>query len=111
MPVMMFAIVFGLSTDYQVFLLSRIQEEWHVHHDNARAVHDGMTRVSGVITGAAVIMIAVFASFVVGGQRLLRRSASGSPPPSPWTRSSSGSPSSPPSCTSWATGTGGCPPG
>jgi putative drug exporter of the RND superfamily len=77
MPVMMFAIVFGLSTDYQVFLLSRVQEEWHAHHDNARAVHDGMTRVSGVITGAAVIMIAVFASFVIGGQRLLQEIGTG----------------------------------
>ncbi len=76
-PVMTFAIVFGLSTDYQVFLLSRIQEEWHVHHDSARAVHDGVTRVSGVITGAAVIMIAVFASFVVGGLRLLQEIGTG----------------------------------
>ena len=77
MPVMMFAIVFGLSTEYQVFLLSRVQEEWHAHHDNARAVHDGMTRVSGVITSAAVIMIAVFASFVPGGQRLLQEIGTG----------------------------------
>jgi RND superfamily putative drug exporter len=77
MPVMMFAIVFGLSTDYQVFLLSRVQEEWHAHHDNTRAVHDGMTRVSGVITGAAVIMIAVFGSFVPGGQRLLQEIGTG----------------------------------
>ena len=77
MPVMMFAIVFGLSTDYQVFLLSRVQEEWHAHRDNARAVHDGMTRVSGVITGAAVIMIAVFGSFVVGGLRLLQEIGTG----------------------------------
>ncbi|HET9971653.1 MAG TPA: MMPL family transporter [Streptosporangiaceae bacterium] len=77
MPVMMFAIVFGLSTDYQVFLLSRIQEEWLARHDNAQAVHDGMTRVSGVITGAAVIMIAVFASFVPGGQRLLQEIGTG----------------------------------
>jgi len=77
MPVMMFAIVFGLSTDYQVFLLSRVQEEWRACHDNDRAVHDGMTRVSGVITGAAVIMIAVFASFVVGGQRLLAEIGTG----------------------------------
>ena len=76
-PVMTFAIVFGLSTDYQVFLLSRIQEEWHAHHDNTRAVHDGLTRVSGVITGAAVIMIAVFASFVVGGLRLLQEIGTG----------------------------------
>ena len=71
LPVMMFAIVFGLSTDYQVFLLTRIQEEWHARHDNTRAVHDGMGRVSGIITGAAIIMIAVFSSFVLGGQRFL----------------------------------------
>jgi RND superfamily putative drug exporter len=72
LPVMMFAIVFGLSTDYQVFLLTRIQEEWHTDHDNVRAVRDGMGRVSGIITGAAVIMIAVFGSFVLGGQRFLQ---------------------------------------
>jgi RND superfamily putative drug exporter len=72
LPVMMFAIVFGLSTDYQVFLLTRVQEEWHTHHDNTRAVHDGMGRVSGIITGAAFIMIAVFGSFVLGGQRFLQ---------------------------------------
>jgi putative drug exporter of the RND superfamily len=71
LPVMMFAIVFGLSTDYQVFLLSSIQEEWHAHRDNTRAVHEGMGRVSGIITGAAVIMIAVFGSFMLGGQRFL----------------------------------------
>jgi putative drug exporter of the RND superfamily len=69
----MFAIVFGLSTDYQVFMLTRVQEEWQTHRDNARAVHDGMGRVSGVITGAAVIMIAVFGSFALGGQLLLEQ--------------------------------------
>jgi putative drug exporter of the RND superfamily len=69
---MTFAIVFGLSTDYQVFLLSRIQEEWQAHRDNAQAVHDGLSRVSSVITGAALIMITVFGSFVVGGQRILQ---------------------------------------
>jgi putative drug exporter of the RND superfamily len=72
-PVMTFAIVFGLSTDYQVFLLSRIQEEWHGQRDNDRAVHDGMSRASGVITGAAIIMIAVFGSFILGGQLLLEQ--------------------------------------
>jgi RND superfamily putative drug exporter len=72
LPVMMFAIVFGLSTDYQVFLLTRIQEEWHTRHDNTLAVRDGMGRVSGIITGAALIMIAVFGSFVLGGQRFLQ---------------------------------------
>jgi putative drug exporter of the RND superfamily len=76
-PTMTFAIVFGLSTDYQVFLLSRIQGEWQTHHDNARAVHDGISRVSGIITGAAIIMIAVFGSFVVGGLRLLQEFGTG----------------------------------
>jgi len=71
LPVMMFAIVFGLSTDYQVFLLTRVQEEWHAKHDNTRAVRAGMGRVSGIITGAAFIMVAVFGSFVLGGQRFL----------------------------------------
>jgi putative drug exporter of the RND superfamily len=73
LPVMMFAIVFGLSTDYQLFLLTRIQEEWHAHHDHDRAVHEGMGRVSGVITGAAVIMIAVFGSFALSGQLFLQQ--------------------------------------
>jgi putative drug exporter of the RND superfamily len=50
-----------------------IQEEWHASHDNARAVHEGISRVSGIITGAAIIMIAVFGSFVLGGQLLLRQ--------------------------------------
>jgi RND superfamily putative drug exporter len=71
-PVMTFAIAFGLSTDYQVFLLSRIQEEWHACHDNDRAVHAGISRVSGVITGAAIIMIAVFGSFTLSGLRVLQ---------------------------------------
>jgi putative drug exporter of the RND superfamily len=76
-PVMTFAIVFALSTDYQVFLVSRIKEEWSTHRDNTRAVHDGISRVSGVITGAAIIMIAVFGSFVLGGQLLLQQIGTG----------------------------------
>ncbi|NUP52012.1 MAG: MMPL family transporter [Catenulispora sp.] len=72
-PVMMFAIVFGLSTDYQVFLLTRVQEEWHAHRDNTRAVREGMGRVSGIITGAAIIMIAVFGAFALGGQLLFEQ--------------------------------------
>jgi RND superfamily putative drug exporter len=74
MPILtvLVAIAFGLSTDYQAFLISRIQEEWRAHHDNALAVHDGISRVSGIITGAAIIMIAVFGSFVLGGLQLLQ---------------------------------------
>ncbi len=72
-PTMTFAIVFGLSTDYQVFLLSRIKEEWDDHHDNTRAVHDGITQASSIITSAAIIMIAIFGSFTVGGQLLLQQ--------------------------------------
>jgi RND superfamily putative drug exporter len=64
-PLMMFAIVFGLSMDYEVFLVSRIQERWLAHHDNSRAVAEGLAATARVITAAAAIMVCVFASFVV----------------------------------------------
>ncbi|MBJ7458628.1 MAG: MMPL family transporter [Thermoleophilaceae bacterium] len=63
LPVMMFAIVFGLSMDYEVFLMSRIHEEWERHGDAEAAVVEGMAATGGVITAAAVIMISLFASF------------------------------------------------
>jgi RND superfamily putative drug exporter len=63
-PVLMFAILFGLSMDYQVFLLSRMRESWVSTGDNQRAVGDGLARTGRVITAAAAIMIAVFAAFV-----------------------------------------------
>ncbi|MGN9908703.1 MMPL family transporter [Phytohabitans sp. LJ34] len=63
-PVLMFAILFGLSMDYQVFLLSRMRESWVRTGDNARAVTHGLASTSRVITAAAAIMIAVFAAFV-----------------------------------------------
>ncbi|MFD5625206.1 MMPL family transporter [Streptomyces sp. NPDC127072] len=62
-PMMMFAIVFGLSMDYEIFLLSRIAEEWHTSHDNRRAVGKGLSLTGRVITCAALIMTAVFLSF------------------------------------------------
>ncbi|MFE9687229.1 MMPL family transporter [Streptomyces sp. NPDC006285] len=62
-PMMMFAIVFGLSMDYEIFLLSRISEEWHISHDNKRAVSRGLSLTGRVITCAALIMTAVFLSF------------------------------------------------
>jgi RND superfamily putative drug exporter len=65
-PLMMFTILFGLSMDYEVFLLSRMREEWRLTHDNASAVADGLAKTARVITAAAVIMICVFGSFVIG---------------------------------------------
>jgi RND superfamily putative drug exporter len=65
-PMMLFAIVFGLSMDYEVFLLSRVREEYDRTHDNGLAVADGLAATARVITAAAAIMITVFASFVLG---------------------------------------------
>ena len=65
-PLMMFTILFGLSMDYEVFLLSRIREEWRRTGDNASAVADGLAKTARVITAAAAIMICVFGSFVIG---------------------------------------------
>ena len=63
-PMMMFAVLFGLSMDYQVFLLTRIREEYDKTHDNRAAVVTGVSTTARVITSAALIMIAVFLSFV-----------------------------------------------
>ncbi len=68
-PVIMFAILFGLSTDYEVFLISRMQEEWTLSGDNRRAVIRGQAETGRVITAASLIMILVFASFIFGGER------------------------------------------
>jgi len=71
-PMMMFAIVFGLSMDYEVFLLSRIKEEWDQTHNNARAVADGLAKTARVITAAAVIMVFVFGSFLLESERVIK---------------------------------------
>jgi putative drug exporter of the RND superfamily len=71
LPVMVFAIVFGLSMDYEVFLVSRIHEEWTHGADSSAAVREGLIRTGRVITAAAAVMVAVFASFILGGQRVL----------------------------------------
>jgi putative drug exporter of the RND superfamily len=64
-PVLMFAVLFGLSMDYEVFLVSRMRESWlRAHGDGARAVVDGLTGTARVITAAAAIMVAVFVAFV-----------------------------------------------
>jgi RND superfamily putative drug exporter len=65
-PMMMFAILFGLSMDYEVFLLSRIREEYLRTQDNGLAVADGLAATARVITAAAAIMIMVFLAFVLG---------------------------------------------
>jgi RND superfamily putative drug exporter len=66
-PPLVLAVVFGLSMDYEVFLLSRIKERYEVHGDNRRAVAEGLASSAGTITSAAVIMVAVFAVFVLTG--------------------------------------------
>jgi RND superfamily putative drug exporter len=71
-PMMLFAIVFGLSMDYEVFLLSRIKEEYDRTHDNATAVAHGLAKTARLITAAAAVMICVFASFVLSDLRVLK---------------------------------------
>jgi len=65
-PLMMFTIVFGLSMDYEVFLLSRMREEWVKSRDNSMAVANGLATTARVITAAAAVMVCVFGSFVIG---------------------------------------------
>src|SRR5580693_547679 len=65
-PLMIFTVVFGLSMDYEVFLLSRMREEWLRSGDNSRAVASGLAHTGRVITAAAAIMVCVFGSFVIG---------------------------------------------
>jgi RND superfamily putative drug exporter len=71
LPVIMLAILFGLSMDYQVFLVSRMHEEWVNSGDNRRSVVVGQATTGRVITAAAAIMISVFGAFVFGGQRVI----------------------------------------
>jgi RND superfamily putative drug exporter len=67
-PAMMFAVLFGLSTDYEVFLISRMHEEWTLSGDNKRAVIRGQAETGRVITAASLIMILVFGAFMLTGQ-------------------------------------------
>jgi RND superfamily putative drug exporter len=70
-PVLAFAIVFGLSMDYEVFLVSRVHEEWRARHDAGAAVREGLARTGRVITAAAAVMVAVFGAFAISGNRVL----------------------------------------
>jgi RND superfamily putative drug exporter len=72
-PVLIFAIVFGLSMDYEVFLLSRMHEEFRRTGDASHAVREGMASTGGVITAAAAIMIVVFGSFLLSPDRMLQQ--------------------------------------
>ncbi|WP_344484191.1 MMPL family transporter [Glycomyces endophyticus] len=72
-PVMSFAIIFGLSMDYEVFLMSRMREEWVRTGDAAESVRRGLASTGGVVTAAAAIMIAVFGAFVFSESRLLQQ--------------------------------------
>ena len=69
---MLFAILFGLSMDYEVFLISRIHEEWLKSGDNRTAVRKGLAATGKTITAAALIMILVFGSFILGGERVIK---------------------------------------
>ncbi|QUI34019.1 MMPL family transporter [Streptomyces alfalfae] len=71
LPVIMVSVLFGLSMDYQVFLVSRMYEEWLATGDNRRAVRVGLAETSRVINSAAVIMISVFLAFVLSGDRVI----------------------------------------
>jgi RND superfamily putative drug exporter len=71
-PVMLFAIVFGLSMDYEVFLVSRIHERWAHTRENSRAVAEGLALTGRVVTAAAAIMVCVFLSFMLGEDRVIK---------------------------------------
>ena len=71
-PMFMFAVLFGLSMDYEVFLLSRVKEEYLVSRDNAQSVIFGISNTARVITSAALIMISVFLGFVANPDPILK---------------------------------------
>ena len=71
-PVLMFAVVFGLSMDYEVFLVSRVREEWVLRSDATQAVADGIAFTGRVISAAAAIMVCVFLSFMLGDERAVK---------------------------------------
>jgi RND superfamily putative drug exporter len=71
-PIFLFSIVFGLSMDYEVFLMSRIHEEWERTGEASEAVHRGLALTGRVITAAAAIMVTVFASFMIGEDRIIK---------------------------------------
>ncbi|QKG18639.1 MMPL family transporter [Actinomadura verrucosospora] len=77
LPVMVFAVVFGLSMDYEIFLVSRMREEWRRTGDVALAVREGLAHTGSLVTAAGAIMIAVFGAFMLSPQRLLQQTGFG----------------------------------
>jgi RND superfamily putative drug exporter len=65
-PIFLFAMLFGLSMDYEVFLVTRMREAWDETHDNGRAVGLGLERTGRIVTAAAIVMVAAFSGFVAG---------------------------------------------
>jgi RND superfamily putative drug exporter len=76
-PALVLAVTFGLSMDYEVFLLTRIRERWLAHHDNELAVAEGLTLSARTITSAALVMVAVFFAFAVAGAPSLKELGAG----------------------------------
>ena len=72
-PLLMFAILFGLSMDYEVFLLTQIQEHWKEEGKPTKAVIDGLASTGRVITSAALIMVCVFTSFILNGDPTVKQ--------------------------------------
>jgi RND superfamily putative drug exporter len=73
LPLFLFSVLFGLSMDYQVFLLSRVREHYTQHHDNTAAVAFGLRNTGKLITGAALIMVAVFSGFAIGDMVMMQQ--------------------------------------
>jgi putative drug exporter of the RND superfamily len=72
-PLMMFAILFGLSMDYEVFLMTHVREQWKETGDPREAVDDGLASTARVITSAAMIMVSVFLAFVINGDPTVKQ--------------------------------------
>jgi RND superfamily putative drug exporter len=72
LPVLLFCVLFGLSMDYEVLMLSRIKESWERTKDNTLAVGEGLEKTAGLITSAAAIMIVVFAAFALAKVVMIR---------------------------------------
>ena len=107
-PVILFCVLFGLSMDYEVFLLTRMREAWEATGDNPTAVAHGLERSGRIVTSAALIVIVVAGSFAFADIVLIKALGVGSPSPSRSTRPSCGPCSCRRRCASSATGTGGC---